>query len=143
MPLLRVPEAAIPLHVQSHASGGRDQWSAPLEAAPVDPESAVWHALNEVLDPEIPIGLVDLGLIYGVRMEGEVAHVQISFTATGCPCMEFIREDVRDRLESEPWIVRVLLEEVWSPRGPATASVSVGCPNCVPWESADHARTDL
>ncbi len=115
MPVLPVPAKAIPLHVQSHASGGRDKWSDPLPDLPADPVAAVWAALGEVLDPEIPISLVDLGLIYGVAMEGATVHVQITFTATGCPCMEFIREDVTDRLSSEPWIDEVELEEVWSP----------------------------
>jgi len=115
MPVLPVPEAAIPLHVQSHASGGRDKWSTPLEARPEDPEGAVWAALGEVLDPEIPISLVDLGLIYGVAFAEGVVHVRLTFTATGCPCMEFIREDVCDRLGSESWISEVVLEEVWSP----------------------------
>ncbi|MEZ4417309.1 MAG: metal-sulfur cluster assembly factor [Gemmatimonadota bacterium] len=115
LPVLRVPTAAIPAHVQSHASGGRDQWTAPLAEAPADPERELWRVLDEVLDPEIPIGLVDLGLIYGVRMEGDVAHVRLTYTATGCPCMEFIREDITDRLTREPWIRAVELDEVWEP----------------------------
>ena len=54
-----------------------------------------------MLDPELPISLVDLGLIYGVEIiDGEV-RVSLTFTATACPCMEFINEDVRDRLEQE------------------------------------------
>ena len=68
-----------------------------------------------MLDPEIPISLVDLGLIYGARMEGRVAHIDLTFTATACPCMEFITEDVRDRLEQERWVDRVEIHEVWDP----------------------------
>jgi metal-sulfur cluster biosynthetic enzyme len=101
--------------VTTHKSGGRDQWSDPLRAAPRDPVEGVRHCLREVLDPEIPISLVDLGLIYGVDFEDGVATVRITYTATACPCMEFIREDVRDRLESERWIERVELVEVWDP----------------------------
>lgn len=96
-------------------SGGRDVWSPPLEEAPADPVQAVWDALDEVLDPEIPISLPELGLIYGVEMRDGVAEVRLTFTATACPCMEFIREDITDRLESEPWIDRVELIEVWDP----------------------------
>jgi metal-sulfur cluster biosynthetic enzyme len=103
------------LQVSSHKSGGRDQWSPPLQATPADPEGAAWDALGEVLDPEIPISLVELGLIYGLDYHQGTVRVEITFTATACPCMEFIREDITDRLEQEPWIRQVRIEEVWTP----------------------------
>ncbi len=105
----------LPLHVVSHASGGRDLWSPPSREPPADPDAWLWEALNEVLDPEIPIGLVDMGLVYGVSMEGGTVQVDLTFTATACPCMAFIREDVTDRLEQEPWIDAVAINEVWDP----------------------------
>jgi metal-sulfur cluster biosynthetic enzyme len=108
-------DAGLPLAVSSHKSGGRDVWTGPLTHPPEDPLAATWDALNEVLDPEIPISLVELGLIYGVELAGGVVHVTITFTATGCPCMEFIREDITDRLEVEAWVDAVEIEEVWSP----------------------------
>ena len=103
------------LKVTSASSGGRDRWSAPLEEAPADPTAAVWACLREVLDPEMAVSLVDLGLIYGVEVLGRTVHVRHTFTATACPCMEFIREDVTDRLRMESWLDEVQLEEVWSP----------------------------
>lgn len=108
-------DAGLPTQVASHKSGGRDVWSAPRTTTPADPLAAVWEALGEVLDPEIPVSLVDLGLIYGVETRGGVVDVRVTFTATACPCMEFIREDVTDRLLREPWIREVRIEEVWSP----------------------------
>lgn len=96
-------------------SGGRDRWTAPLDRAPADPVRAVWAALGEVLDPELPISLPELGLVYDVVVADGVATVTLTYTATACPCMEFIREDVTDRLEREPWIERVVLVEVWDP----------------------------
>lgn len=109
------PEDALPKRVTSHASGGRDLWSSPLETMPEDPETAALELLHEVLDPELPISLVDLGLIYGVSYEGGRVRVDLTFTATACPCMEFIREDVRDRLLNERWIDAVEIREVWDP----------------------------
>lgn len=103
------------LDVSTRKSGGRDQWSAPLQETPADPVSAVWSCLHEVLDPEIPVSLVDLGLIYGVEVMGRSVHLRLTFTATACPCMEFIREDVTDRLLAEPWLEEVWIEEVWDP----------------------------
>ena len=99
----------------SHASGGRDVWSDPLPEAPEDPLTATWDLLHEVLDPELPISLVDLGLIYGLEVEDGVARIRVTFTATACPCMEFIREDITDRLLQESWLKSVEIEEVWDP----------------------------
>jgi metal-sulfur cluster biosynthetic enzyme len=117
MPVVKAPPPgeALPRHVVSHASGGRDLWSAPLSATPSVPREAALDALREVLDPELPISLVDLGLIYGVEVEGRTARIELTFTATACPCMEFIREDVRDRLLRERWLDEVEIEEVWDP----------------------------
>jgi len=115
MPVLVGPRAGLPPALASHVSGGRDRWSEPLASAPADTQTWLWQAVNEVLDPEIPIGLVDLGLIYGISFEAGVVDVDLTFTATGCPCMDFIREDLTDRLESEPWIVDVRINEVWDP----------------------------
>jgi len=108
-------DGGLPAAVTSHKSGGRDRWSEPLAVPPADPVEATIDCLREVLDPELPISLVDLGLIYGVDWAHGVATIRLTYTATACPCMEFIREDIRDRLESESWIDRVELLEVWSP----------------------------
>lgn len=76
---------------------------------------ALWDALREVRDPELPISLVDLGLIYAIRRSGERVEVDLTFTATACPCMEFIRQDVQDRLLLEPGVREVEIREVWDP----------------------------
>ena len=112
MPVLDI---GLPVSVAVHKSGGRDQWSDPMPVPPSDPDAALLDCLREVLDPEIPISLVDLGLIYAARVEGGVAHVDLTFTATACPCMEFIREDVSDRLLQEAWVDDVEINEVWDP----------------------------
>ncbi len=117
MPVLRISELpdAVPAHTRSHASGGRDVWSPPMRSAPEDPVDGVRRCLSEVLDPEIPISLVDLGLIYGIDFADGTAKIRLTFTATACPCMAFIREDITDRLEQEQWIAAVEIEEVWDP----------------------------
>ncbi len=115
LPVARGRDGGLPVHVSVHKSGGRDLWSAPLDEAPSDPVAATWDALQEVLDPEIPISLPELGLIYGVGVDRGTVTVRLTFTATACPCMEFIKEDITDRLESEHWIREVELVEVWDP----------------------------
>ena len=75
----------------------------------------VWAALREVMDPEFPISLVDLGLIYDVRRSGRVVEIDLTFTATACPCMDFIHEDIRERLLREVDIEAVNINQVWDP----------------------------
>jgi metal-sulfur cluster biosynthetic enzyme len=116
MPVLpRGLDAGLPEGVSTHKSGGRDRWSDPLATPPADPSAGARACLTEVLDPEIPISLVDLGLVYGVTVRDGIAIVELTFTATACPCMEFIKEDVSDRLLRETWIDDVVIREVWDP----------------------------
>jgi len=77
---------------------------------PASTEEAVWRALHEVSDPEFPISLPDLGLVYGVDVEQRTVRVTVSFTASACPCVEFIKWDIRDRLLQEPDIDAVYVE---------------------------------
>jgi metal-sulfur cluster biosynthetic enzyme len=87
-------------------------------AYPVPPEQRtgpLWQALREVMDPEIPISLVDLGLIYDVRRDGGTIEVDLTFTATACPCMAFIHYDIEDRLKREEGVEEVRVNEVWNP----------------------------
>ena len=99
--------------------GHRDDLPPPpdFDAPPPDLAERCRRALYEVADPEFPISLVDLGLVYGVDAD-EVAGsvtVRITFTATACPCMDFITWDVRERLMEEPDVEEVAVEVVWDP----------------------------
>jgi metal-sulfur cluster biosynthetic enzyme len=76
---------------------------------------ALWAALKEVMDPEFPISLVDLGLIYDVRRLGNAVEIDLTFTATACPCMDFIREDITERLLKEEGVSEVKINQVWDP----------------------------
>ena len=84
------------------------------ESRPRETEN-LWRALEEVNDPEFPMSLVDLGLIYGISVENTVVRVQVTFTAMGCPAMEMILDDVRARLKQEPGVDQVEIEIVWDP----------------------------
>ena len=72
-------------------------------------------ALRDVDDPEMPVNIVDLGMVYGVRRDGALVTVDLTFTAMGCPASEFILEDVRERLLREPGIGEVAINVVWDP----------------------------
>ena len=76
-------------------------------------EGEVRDALREVLDPEYPISLVDLGLIRGIEVEGRKAEIKLTYTCMGCPAMEMIQEDVKDRILEMDGIDEVDIEVVW------------------------------
>lgn len=73
----------------------------------------VRDALREVLDPEYPISLVDLGLIRGIEVVGNRADIKLTYTCMGCPAMDMIQEDVEERLLQMDGIDKVEIEVVW------------------------------
>ncbi|HET9332028.1 MAG TPA: metal-sulfur cluster assembly factor [Gemmatimonadota bacterium] len=78
-------------------------------------EAAVWQAIATITDPEMPVSLVDMGLVYRVEVREGVAEIDLTFTSIGCPAMDMILEDIRAAVEAIPGIARVDVEVVWSP----------------------------
>jgi metal-sulfur cluster biosynthetic enzyme len=78
-------------------------------------EARLWLALKEVEDPEIPISVVGMGLIVAIDYADGVVDLQLTFTAMGCPAMDFIQDDIRERLMQEPEVDEVRIEIVWDP----------------------------
>lgn len=79
-------------------------------------EAAVWEALAAITDPELPVSLVDMGMVYGVSVdEAGAAVIDLTFTSIGCPGMEMILEDVRTKVGAVPGVTDVHVEVVWSP----------------------------
>ena len=78
-------------------------------------EAAVWEGLYEVEDPEMPISVVDLGLIYDVTVEDGVATVTMTLTYTGCPARDYLQEDVRQAAARADGVEAAEVELVWSP----------------------------
>jgi metal-sulfur cluster biosynthetic enzyme len=83
----------------------------------VSVEARLWRALREVEDPEIPISVVGMGLIVSVAYVAETrtADLKITYTAMGCPAMEFIQDDIRDACLADPDVDAVEIEVVWDP----------------------------
>jgi len=79
------------------------------------PSDALWDALREVDDPELPISIVDMGLVVALEQRGHTAALKLTFTAMGCPAMDMILDDVRARLLQVPGVERVEIEIVWEP----------------------------
>jgi metal-sulfur cluster biosynthetic enzyme len=83
-------------------------------------EAEVMDALHECYDPEIPVNIVDLGLIYEVRFEPapedkQDVTIDMTLTAQGCPAHVQISDQVRSRLEQLPGIRNAHVNVVWSP----------------------------
>jgi metal-sulfur cluster biosynthetic enzyme len=82
-------------------------------------EGQVIDALRECYDPEIPVNLVDLGLIYDVKIIDDWVGVKMTLTTPGCGMSGMISQQVRNRLLKLPGIrdadVRIVWEPPWSP----------------------------
>jgi len=78
-------------------------------------QTRVWAALAEINDPEMPVNLVDLGLVYGVEVIDGMVRLRLTFTAMGCPATDMIIGDIRERLLAEPGVESVAIDVVWDP----------------------------
>ena len=78
-------------------------------------ESAVWDALAEVEDPEMPVSVVDLGLVYDVTVEAGVATVEMTLTYTGCPARSMLTDEVERAAAGVDGVSEASARLVWSP----------------------------
>ena len=79
-------------------------------------EEALMEALRPVSDPEIGLSIVDLGLIYGIDVDNNDVNVRMTLTSPACPLGPEIMNDVKSTLEQLPFVKKVNVELVWSPR---------------------------
>lgn len=92
-------------------------------------EAIVMIALGEVMDPELRLGIVDLGLIYGVDIEDSGKHVEVrmSLTSPGCPYGPQMVNEVRSVVAALPGVetadVRVVWDPPWDPRKMASDEI--------------------
>ncbi|MBE6288405.1 MAG: DUF59 domain-containing protein [Mediterranea massiliensis] len=79
-------------------------------------EEKIVAMLKTVYDPEIPVNVYDLGLIYkiDVREEGDV-YIDMTLTAPNCPAADFIMEDVRQKIESIEGVAAANINLVFEP----------------------------
>jgi len=101
-------------------------YEAGAEADPALPagefgEGAVWDALKTCFDPEIPVNIVDLGLIYDLAVErlpegGHAVEVKMTLTAPGCGMGPVIAEDARQKIARLPTVQSAKVHIVWDPQ---------------------------
>ena len=81
------------------------------------------QAIQQVYDPEIPVNIYDLGLIYTVESAGDEVKVTMTLTSRGCPSAQQIPDMVRAKIEVLPNVRKVDVKVVWEPQwGPAMIS---------------------
>ena len=76
----------------------------------------VWNALSTVIDPEIGLDIVTLGLVYEVEADGGRVRVTFSLTTPGCPMQEAITRGVANAVSAVPGVAEVIPNLVWEPR---------------------------
>jgi len=83
-------------------------------------EADIWDAMKQCFDPEIPVNIVDLGLIYDLKISGKKSeqniHIKMTLTAPGCGMGPSIAQDVENKVTSLNGINNVDVELVWDPQ---------------------------
>lgn len=102
------------------ALGKEVQESREASAAAGDLEAMVWEQLKTCFDPEIPVNIVDLGLVYGMEITGEFdgtsrVDVKMTLTAQGCGMGASIAHDAQQKLMMLPGVSEANVELVWDP----------------------------
>lgn len=78
-------------------------------------EEKITKVLRTCFDPEIPVNIVDLGLIYGIGINGGDVSIRMTLTALGCPLSSFIEEDIKRKVSALESVDKVDIEMVWDP----------------------------
>jgi probable FeS assembly SUF system protein SufT len=102
------------------ALGKEPAESSKAQAADGDLEAMVWEQLKTCYDPEIPVNIVDLGLVYGMTVTpnpagGSVVEVKMTLTAQGCGMGASIAFDAKQKIGGLPGVTEANVDLVWEP----------------------------
>jgi len=73
------------------------------------------EALKTVFDPEIPVDIYELGLVYDIKITGNDVRILMTLTSPNCPAAQSLPLDVQDRIERLPGVNKADIEIVWDP----------------------------
>src|SRR4051794_2448925 len=76
---------------------------------------AIIERLRTIYDPEIPVNIYDLGLVYGIDIADSDVTVRMTLTAPGCPVAGMLTREVESKLAAVPGVARARVEIVWDP----------------------------
>ncbi|HTP53859.1 MAG TPA: metal-sulfur cluster assembly factor [Thermoplasmata archaeon] len=89
---------------------------APTPTGPyAEREKLMTEKLKQIYDPEIPMNIVDLGLIYGFEWQGDDVKLKMTLTAPGCPVAGILAEEIKAALEKVPAVHSATIDMVWEP----------------------------
>ena len=100
------------------SNAGAATATGPFEPSsePSEVENGIVEALKTVFDPEIPVNIYELGLIYDIDIQAEGAvQVKMTLTSPGCPVAGSLPGEVRDKVAGVPGVASVDVELVWDP----------------------------
>ena len=75
----------------------------------------ILEALQQVYDPEIPVDIVNLGLVYEIAIEDGIVRLKMTTTSPGCPVGDFLAQEVKRAVETLEGVDAVSVEFVWAP----------------------------
>ena len=101
---------------ETHAAAVVGTWTPDGEAIALPGETALLDAIATIYDPEIPVNIYELGLIYAIDLheDGRV-KVEMTLTAPGCPSAQELPVQVRDAVLAVPGVTACEVETVWEP----------------------------
>ena len=102
----------------TNEEAGRGVESLPEPPAPKADVAAVddvEEAMRDVVDPELGINVVDLGLVYGIQAENGVATIDMTLTSAACPLTDVIEEQARGALVGPGLVDDIKINWVWMP----------------------------
>ena len=112
---------ALGVEVPDEARKSLEAAAAADTSTPEGVEKAVWDQLRTVFDPEIPINVVELGLVYDLKVRplensGNRIEVKMTLTAPGCGMGAAIADDAKTKISSVPGVTETDVELVWEPQ---------------------------
>lgn len=78
-------------------------------------EETILEVMSDIYDPEIPIDIVNLGLVYGIKIDGSNVNVNMTMTSPGCPAAGQIVSEAKYLIEEIDGVDEVNIEIVWDP----------------------------
>jgi len=112
LPMFQNPPAPIPAAPASRQTDAL----APDPAKLAELQPQIVAALRTVFDPEIPVNIYELGLIYDVIVDASsVVGVRMTLTAPACPAAQFLPAEVKRKIEEVPGVAGAVVDVVWDP----------------------------
>ena len=106
-PAASVPPAPAPVAPATAA--------APAVTPYTERETLILQQLKKIYDPEIPMNIVDLGLVYGFDWKGDELTLKMTLTSPGCPVAGILAEEIKAAVEKVPQVAKATVDMIWEP----------------------------